>query len=980
MDKNNFFPPVKTLLIAGAVVTALGFNNTTLAADEESGAEEAENIVITGSRIRQAQAEGSNPVQVFSRGEIDQTGLKTLGDFLQRLPVAGSALNTRFNSSGNFGFPPDGGGIGAGAAQVSLRHLGAKRTLVLVDGQRWVNGSSASGVSNSVDLNTIPLSIVDRIEVLEDGASTIYGSDAIAGVVNVITRKDFDGLEFNAYGGAYDEGDGETGQFDLAFGASGDKHRVFFSVSHYDQQKVDSWERELSVFPVPGTGVTRGSSGTPQGRFIFLGQDNDSDGNPDVVDLTINDGVTGIPNYDPNNPGGPGDDFHVFSNADRFNFASYNLYVTPSQRTSIFGQADYQISDNVNFYTKALYNNRKSVNQAAPEPIFLGPEAGTGGLADSVSIHETNPYNPFGMTLDAGSNFLLLGRRPIEGGARVFKQNVDTSFIGLGFNGDFVAGDNVFYWDVNYSHGKNYATQIKTGGYNIRHIQNALGPLADCQAIDGCVPLNLLGGQGDGSGTITPEMLDYIQFVQKDASENVIDTVSANISGDLFEMPAGYFSFAAGIESREYRGFFEPDPVVVAGDSNGVPSTPTSGSYEVDEYYAEFKVPLLADLAAAEELTLSLAARNSDYSTFGSQTTTKAGLLWRVTDEFMLRGSVSEGFRAPSIGELYSSGSRFDATLADRCSNYSGTQYEDACVALGVPASFNQTNPQISVTTGGNQDLVAETSDSQMLGFVYSPSWVNSVDWINTLDFKGTYYKHELEDAVQAVDAQDQLDQCLTSNDPLNSVFCDGITRASTGAINGFNNRLVNIGAIETSGYDLRINYTAPQSDWGMFSINWLNTFVSEYTEEVLGNRTDLAGLERNDSGIPEWKSVLTMGLDRDSWGLAWTVRYIDSLTEPCTDYLDGSPDSLTALGLCSNPNTVDESESTNTLDSRIYNDLQFSYYPEVEDLDMEINVGINNFLDEEPPACYSCSLNGYDPSVYDPEGVFTYASIKLKF
>ena len=235
MDKNNFFPPVKTLLIAGAVVTALGFNNTTLAADEESGAEEAENIVITGSRIRQAQAEGSNPVQVFSRGEIDQTGLKTLGDFLQRLPVAGSALNTRFNSSGNFGFPPDGGGIGAGAAQVSLRHLGAKRTLVLVDGQRWVNGSSASGVSNSVDLNTIPLSIVDRIEVLEDGASTIYGSDAIAGVVNVITRKDFDGLEFNAYGGAYDEGDGETGQFDLAFGASGDKHRVFFSVSHYDQ-------------------------------------------------------------------------------------------------------------------------------------------------------------------------------------------------------------------------------------------------------------------------------------------------------------------------------------------------------------------------------------------------------------------------------------------------------------------------------------------------------------------------------------------------------------------------------------------------------------------------------------------------------------------------------------------------------------------------------------------------------------------------
>ncbi|GAA0202941.1 TonB-dependent receptor [Kangiella japonica] len=970
MDKSNFFPPAKKLLIASAVFAAFGVNGAAVAAEEETSAE-AESIIVTGSRIRQSQAEGTNPVQVLTREDLDRTGLKTVGDILQRLPAAGSALNTRFNSSGNFGFPPDGGGIGAGAAEVALRHLDAKRTLVLVDGVRWVNGSSASGVSNSVDLNTIPISIVERIEVLEDGASSIYGSDAIAGVVNVITRKDFDGLEFNAYGGAYDEGDGETGEFDIAFGAIGDKHRVFFSISHYDQQKVDSFERELSRFPTPGTGLTRGSSGTPQGRFLFFGQDNDNDGNPDVVNLTINDGVTGVPTYDPNNPGGPNDDFHVFTNNDRFNFAAYNLYVTPSQRTSIFGQADYQITDNVNFYAKALYNNRKSVNQAAPEPIFIGPDAGTGGLGDTVIVHESNPYNPFGMTLDS-SNFIFAGRRPIEGGPRIFRQNVDTSYIGLGFNGDFTAGDNVFFWDVNYSHGKNYATQIKRGGYNIQRIKNALGPLADCQAMAGCVPLNLFGGQGDGSGTITQEMLDYIQFIQKDASENVIDTISANISGDLFEMPAGYFSFAAGIESREYRGFFEPDPIVVAGESNGVPSSPTRGSYDVDEYYAEFKVPLLADVAAAEELTLSLAARNSDYSTFGSETTTKAGLLWRINEEFMLRGSVSEGFRAPSIGELYSSGSRFDATLGDRCSDYTGTQYEANCQALGVPDTYTQLNSQISVTTGGNEDLGAEKSDSQTLGFVYSPQWVNSVDWINTLDFKGTYYKHEIDGAVQAIDAQTQLDLCIET---LDSLYCDGISRASTGGINGFNNRLVNIAGIETSGYDLAITYTAPSSDWGMFSVTWFNTFVSEYVEESLGTKVDLAGIERNDSGIPEWKSVLTMGLNQDDWGLSWTVRYVDSLTESCSDFLDGTPDGLAELGLCSDPDN-----RLNKLDSRVYNDLQFSYFPDVDDMEMELNVGVNNFLDEDPPACYSCSLNGYDPSVYDPEGVFAYASIKVKF
>jgi iron complex outermembrane receptor protein len=162
MDKSNFFPPAKKLLIASAVFAAFGVNGAAVAAEEETSAE-AESIIVTGSRIRQSQAEGTNPVQVLTREDLDRTGLKTVGDILQRLPAAGSALNTRFNSSGNFGFPPDGGGIGAGAAEVALRHLDAKRTLVLVDGVRWVNGSSASGVSNSVDLNTIPISIVERI-------------------------------------------------------------------------------------------------------------------------------------------------------------------------------------------------------------------------------------------------------------------------------------------------------------------------------------------------------------------------------------------------------------------------------------------------------------------------------------------------------------------------------------------------------------------------------------------------------------------------------------------------------------------------------------------------------------------------------------------------------------------------------------------------------------------------------------------------
>ncbi len=967
MDTKNKYPPFHIALVTALILSATGVDSPVYAAEEP----ESETIVVTGSRIRQAEAEGVNPVTTLSREDLERAGLKTVGDILMQLPAAGSALNSRFNSSGNFGFPPDGGGIGAGAAQVALRHLNPKRTLVLVDGIRWVNGSSASGVENSVDLNTIPVSMIEKIEILEDGASSIYGSDAIAGVVNIITRNDFDGFEVNLYGGTFDEKDGEVEQIDLSFGAEGDRHRVFFNLSHYDQKAVSSADRTLAAFPTPNTGLTRGSSGTPQGRFLFLGADNDGDGNPDVVNVTINDGVTGIPFFDPTNPGGPGDDFHPFTNNDRFNFSTFNLYVTPSKRTSIFAQAEYDITDTTVFYTKALHNNRKSVNQAAPEPIFIGPEAGTGGLGDLVTVDVTNPFNPFGVTLDA-SNFIFIGRRPLEGGPRVFRQDVDTQYIGTGFRGEFDANEQTYYWDINYTYGRSRADQIKTGGYNIRNILNALGPLADCQAIAGCVPLNLFGGQGDGSGTITQDMLDYIQFTQKDVSENVIETFSANISGDITELPAGPLSFAAGFERRDYRGFFEPDAVVQAGDSNGIPANPTSGGYDVDELYAEFKVPLLSGAAAAEDLSLTLAARNSDYSTFGTETTTKIGLLWRINEQFLFRSSVSEGFRAPGISELFATRARFDATLTDRCSNYVGTAFEARCTALGVPTTYGQTGGQLSVFTGGNPGLEAEQSDSTNIGFVYSPRWVESIDWADTLDFSLTYYKHEINDAIEPEDGQRIIDDCIIG---LNDDSCTLISRTAGGTINGINNQLINIGDVDTSGYDIRTNYFSPVYSWGRLSANWSTTIVNEYVQ----NGVELAGVEVSNTGIPELKSTLSLGWQRENWRLGWNVRFIDQLTESCSDFLDGSPASLTALGLCSDPDTVNNSNSRNKLGSTTYHDLRFDYIPDSE-VDMELSVGVNNVFRKQPPTCYSCSLNGYDPSVYDPEGTFFYVSTKIKF
>lgn len=248
---------VLALAVAGALSQ---FASQTLAQQpRDQGSEELERIQVTGTRIKKAEVEGQVPVTVLSREELEKTGITSVGDILQRLTYSGSALNTRFNSSGNFGFPPDGGGVGAGSTQVNLRHLGSKRVLVLVDGLRWVNESSASGVGAAVDLNTIPLAAIDRIEILEDGASSIYGSDAIAGVVNIITRRDFDAAQATSYYGRFGEGDGETSNAEFSWGGSSERYSFFLSASFVEQKRVSSGDREQSRLPVPGTGVALGS-------------------------------------------------------------------------------------------------------------------------------------------------------------------------------------------------------------------------------------------------------------------------------------------------------------------------------------------------------------------------------------------------------------------------------------------------------------------------------------------------------------------------------------------------------------------------------------------------------------------------------------------------------------------------------------------------------------------------------------------------
>ncbi|MGA8277298.1 MAG: TonB-dependent receptor [Rhodanobacteraceae bacterium] len=924
-------------------------------------------IEVTGSRIKKAEVETQTPVITITAADIAATGLGSIGDVIQQLSVSGSSLNTKFNSAGNFGFPPDGGGVGSGSTTISLHNLGAKRTLILVDGLRWVNESSASGVSAAVDLNTIPASIVDRIEILTDGASALYGSDAIAGVINIITKKKQQGIAAHVYYGDHSVGDGKTWSGNLSLGASTDRLDFFMDISHFNQNQISSGDWEQSSFPVPGTGLSNGSSATPFTRVIFTtpsGQDYNGLCPGGVCDITANGAVP--PGSVQDFPGG----YHGFGTSDRFNFAPYNLLLTPQKRDGLFAQGTYRLTDNVSWYLKGLYNTRDSVNQAAPEPIFLSSFCAAADLCSQVGIDVTNPYNPFGLTLDPATNFIGAGRRPIEGGPRVFKQSVDTRYYATGLNGAFDIGDKTYSWDINYVNSDNKATQTVTGTYNIRHILNALGPIDQCTAP--CVPLNLFGGPG----SITQDMLDYIQFIENDRSDQKLDMWTANISGDLFQLPAGPLAAAAGYEHRRLSGSYTPDSIVTAGDSNGVPSGPTAGEYSVNEYYLELNVPLLANLPAVQKLDLDAATRYSDYSTFGSTTNSKFGLRWQVYDDLTLRGTWAEGFRAPSIGELFSSFSRFDATLIDPCLGQDGapaTGDPANCAALGVPAGAQQLNPQISVITGGNQNLQPETSKGLTLGAIYSPSWADHTAWSDKLDFELTYYRHKVSNAIQAPNAQVQLNRCDATLDPL---FCDGISRNSAGQISAFNNTLRNLGRIDTSGYDFGINWIGTETGIGRFGAGLQTTYTKDYSAiatDTGAAEPRVVGIEVADSAIPKYRTTLNANWTLGAWRASWVVRYISALKEDCAG---GA-----GFAVCSDPNEVTPSrpDGTNHLGATTYNDIRVSWKVPVS-FDLQVSGGVNNIFDRDPPICLSCSLNGYDASTYDLPGRFTYVEAGIKF
>ena len=949
----------KTALLSSCFLTGSALLLGTGAAQAQTApppatAAESENqdIIVTGSRIRRDPLNQDSPVTTLDRAAIEQTGLSSIADILQRLPSAAGGLNTKVNNSGNIGNPPDGGGVGAGSAEIDLRYLGAKRTLVLVDGLRFVNGASASGIPSTVDLNTIPANMIERIEVLQSGQSPLYGSDALAGVVNVITKSSQKGLQASAQFGTFRQGDGHTQDYNASYGIKGDTTNIVFGASYVKQEAVRTSNRAISQFPNPGqtscTDPIGGCSSAPVlGRYDVNGQS-----------LTLRAPVIGRrPVYDPTLVGG---DFTNFTSAARFNFSPFNYFLTPSERYGGFVNIKQELSSSVNLRVKAVYSHRRSQNQAAFLPLFIGPDAGNGNLLDTITIDASNPYNPFG-TLSAGNpgdppaNYSTVRRRLVEAGQRTYTQNVDTMSITGGLDGSFNVGAHKWYWDASVVIGFNDAKQSFTGNVNAANLARALGPVARCTGT--CVPVNIFGG----AGSITADQLAYITYTERNRSAQELQDYTANLSGDLFDLPAGPVGFAVGYEHRYQKGSFDPDPITAAGLSSDIPSLPAVGSYNSDEVYGELRVPVLKDTPFFYSLDLDGAVRHSNFSRSGSTTTYTGSATWKPVRDLLFRGSYATGFRAPAIGESFGAASRADAPIDDPCTNVPGSPYRNNvgnvranCTANGVPANGSYQEPnggQLGVLTGGNQNLRPETSKTLLFGGVYSPEWARH-GFASQLSLEVNYYDIKVDNAIAPVDASLTLTRCAFSGDPLS---CASITRTPNGLISRINAQLQNIGSIRTRGIDVIATARTRKTAAGAFGATGSANFLMKYSETfpaAIGfSTTNYLGTTRGfpDQSYPRFKGTGTLDWAMDAFTASFTGRYIDAVREADGTKLKGT----------------------------FYGDVQLGYA--LFDRKLAFTVGVNNVFNQDPPPCFSCTGPNYDPTTYDVPGQFGYLRISYK-
>eukprot|EP01114_Cavostelium_apophysatum_P024322 TRINITY_DN9481_c0_g1_i1.p2 TRINITY_DN9481_c0_g1~~TRINITY_DN9481_c0_g1_i1.p2 ORF type:complete len:963 (+),score=218.51 TRINITY_DN9481_c0_g1_i1:101-2989(+) len=908
------------------------------AAFAQDAAQPLQRVEVTGSRIRQVDLETAQPIQVMTSEQIQKTGLITVGDVLNQLSSAGSP---DFSKGGSLTSNRENGG-----QYINLRNLGSNRLLVLVDGKRWTQS-----VDGYTDMSTVPSSMIERIEVLKDGASSIYGSDAIAGVVNIILKKRLEGGNLSVYLGQNEKADGKSKDFSLSFGANGEKTSLMFGLSHTEQGVVWAKTRPVTGFPRGPKYPNEGLGVGPWGEILPLDFSFDK-----VLNHTggpLGDG-TGQDSRNPANyhdwDGGP---------LDNFNSASQMMFAMPTKLDTIFTKGTVELPYGMRFQTTAMYSQRKSVAQVAGYPLNSESQP-----AFPVYIDKDSYYNPFGnQVAGAGQGQdLYFYRRTIEV-PRVTENTNRTLHIDATLSGDFELRSLPWNWSVGYNHSKVDGDTMATGNINLINLKKALGPsfrnasgaiqcgtAAAPIALAECTPFDILGGPSAS----TPAALNYIMSIGGYNYGSKVDSATADLSGELFQLPAGALGAAAGIEHRTVEGRDLPGEFQRSGFSTDLAGNPTTGRYTVREAYAELNIPILKGLPFVEQFSANLATRYSDYSNFGSTNNSKASLTYRPIKDLLFRGTWAEGFRAPTVGDSFGGGQQSFDSYLDPCDTVYGDAARNTSVLgrcnsgiggiRGTPAAFRQkTQTGANITSSssvqssvpfnvgaGNAFLQPETAVTRTLGAVFNPGFLPgfsaAVDW----------YSIQIDNRILSVSSNTILDECYNKGQ---TNFCGLVSRDATGMINDIRRGNVNFGQIKTEGVDVELRYRMPRFSWGQINLRSETTYLDEYSTKSGGTAQwiDYSG----DYDFHRWKSNLTADWSLGNLSATWGVRYLSSVTDQCL--------SIPNRWQCNDLTTTRPgatSPGANRLASLVFHDISVGYK-----LPWNANVraGVNNAFDKKP-------------------------------
>lgn len=968
----------QALLPVSAV--ALVFSAGTVAAQESPREDQPvtlDRIEVTGSRIKRADTETASPVFTIDRQTIEDSGAVTVGDFLQRTPaIAGAATNPQVNNGG-----------GAGAATVDLRGLGVNRSLVLVDGKRWIG--TVSNANGAVDINSIPMSLIERVEVLKDGASAIYGSDAIGGVVNFILRKDFDGIEASAYYGVSSRGDATTQRYDATFGMIGDRGRLMLGASYDKADEVSAADRAYSSQPYQLYAGEHGIGGTSRiltGRYVVP---RGSATGVDLSDPNCGTGANVVLTRIDGRPGTSQSDFRCFDPVnDVYNFqADGNLNLTPQERTALFLSGNYDLTDDIEAFMVGSWLRTESSFFIAPLP-FDGRAA-----VDNVPISGDSLYNPFGVDI-ADARLRLRDFIP----TRTTRFETETYQVTLGLRGMF--GDSSWSWDASYGYGRTPQSSAVRGYLYSPGLIDALGPsMIDpatgdpicvrtpgdpASAISGCLPVNFMGPPPDPN---TPEgraqlaALELINPTIHNTNENDLKVFNANVTGDLFQMPGGTASLAVGVERREesassssdFLTIIPPGETVCLITQEACTFGDISGKFDVNEIYAEALLPLLADVPFADRLSISLGTRYSDYSNFGGTTNSKIGVEWKPFEDLLVRATFADVFRAPTIGDLFAPTVPSANTYTDPCNGYSGQATADPRACAGVPTdgSFRQSNNQVTSFQVANANLQPEEGDVLTYGFVYSPGWLEGFS--ATVD----YWRVKLDQFITNLPENVMLNQCYDFGR-----FCDTFIRDPSGDVAQMTNVIGNFGSLETSGVDVGLRYIFPESEWGSFRWNLDSTYLAQYDVRLLAGdpssdvgafpgipeSSGLAGtfVDNASSGfgnMARWRALTDISWSKGGFSASLTTRYVHHVYE--------APD----VADVTDPGYV----AKRRIPSYTQTDLQLGY--RIADLkNSSIQIGVRNLTDRQPPLIYSGFNASTDMRTYDAIGRFYWMRWTARF